>query len=199
MRGRPVGSRGRPIGSRGCPQDPRRSRGHFHHTLIPSPFDDQGSGMKATTNLSKLHLLGSEASLQSPPTWNLINNNNKRILFMISSFFNQLYNSPYGRSPKPFFLDGVLKDMWVGEGEWYTFSKSYLPSILPGTFRNVSIWLHSSRSPGNMIEFTILNYIKRSSLVRTLSHIKASLPLPRGRVPEASSQQRSDMANPSKS
>ena len=104
LRGRPVGSRGRPIGSRGCPQDPRRSRGHFHHTLIPSPFDDQGSGMKATTNLSKLHLLGSEASLQSPPTWNLINNNNKRILFMISSFFNQLYNSPYGRSPKPFFF-----------------------------------------------------------------------------------------------
>ena len=101
--------------------------------------------------------------------------------------------------PNHFFLDGVLKDMWVGEGEWYTFSKSYLPSILPGTFRNVSIWLHSSRSPGNMIEFTILNYIKRSSLVRTLSHIKASLPLPRGRVPEASSQQRSDMANPSKS
>ena len=101
--------------------------------------------------------------------------------------------------PNHFFLDGVLKDMWVGEGEWYTFSKSYLPSILPGTFRNVSIWLHSSRSPGNMIEFTILNYIKRSSLVRTLSHIKASLPLPRGRVPEDSSQQRSDMANPSKS
>lgn len=54
--------------------------------------------------------------------------------------------------------------------------------------------LHSSRFPDN-----ILNYMKRSSLVRTLSHIKASLPLPRGRVPEDSSQQRSDMANPSKS
>ena len=59
--------------------------------------------------------------------------------------------------------------------------------------------LHSSRFPDNMIEVKILNYIKRSSLVRTLSHIKASLPLPRGRVPEDSSQQRSDMANPSKS
>ena len=36
--------------------------------------------------------------------------------------------------------------------------------------------LHSSRFPDN-----ILNYMKRSSLVRTLSHIKASLPLHRGR------------------
>ena len=54
--------------------------------------------------------------------------------------------------------------------------------------------LHSSRFPDN-----ILNYMKRSSLVRTLSHIKASLPLHRGRVPEDSSQQRADRANPSKS
>ena len=59
--------------------------------------------------------------------------------------------------------------------------------------------LHSTCFPDNMIEFTISNYMKRSSLVRTLSHIKANLPLPRGRVPEDSSQQRSDMANPSKS
>ena len=67
-------------------------------------------------------------------------------------------------------------------------------------FSESNIFLfHSSRFPDNMIEVKILNYIKRSSLVRTLSHIKASLPLPRGRVPEASSQQRSDMANPSKS
>ena len=103
---------------------------------------------------------------------------------------------------------GIFDSSW--KGNWIIFSdEARLPMLVVGRpirphgvdwFSESNLFLlHSSRFPDNMIEVTILNYIKRSSLVRTLSHIKASLPLPRGRVPEDSSQQRSDMANPSKS
>ena len=101
---------------------------------------------------------------------------------------------------------GIFDSSW--KGNWIIFSdEARLPMLLlvvvgrpirphgVNWFSESNIFLlHCSRFPDN-----ILNYIKRSSLVRTFFHIKASLPLPRARVTEDRSQQRADRANPSKS